>query len=106
MTIAAVAAIALTPSSGTAQAAPSNTFRWEKMEGQANDIGVARDHIIWIVNNSTQPNGEYQLYTWNPGPKNWVDQKMNGIHVSAEAGSDAPYVMKKNGEVWRRLNGA
>ena len=101
----AVAAVALSASVGTAQSAPSNTFRWEKMEGQANDIGVARDHILWIVNNSTQPNGEYQLYTWNPVPKNWVDQKMSGVRVFAESGSDAPYVLKKDGQVWRRVNG-
>lgn len=98
----AVAGVALSPSTGVAQSAPTNHFQWTKMEGQANDIGVARDHIIWIVNNSTQPNGEYQLYTWNAGPKSWVDQKITGVRLFAESGSDVPWVMKQNGEMWRR----
>ena len=98
----AVAGVALSPNAGAAQHAPTNNFQWTKLEGQANDIGVARDHVLWIVNNSTQPNGEYQLYTWNAGPRNWVDQKITGVRLFAESGSDAPWVMKQNGEMWRR----
>ena len=103
--ILGLAAIAAVPSSATAQKLSSNNFKWDKLAGQANDIGVARDNILWIVNNATQPNGEYQLYTWNAGPANWVDQKVTGVRLFAESGSDAPYILKANGEIWRRRNG-
>src|SRR6185437_3993449 len=64
--------------------------------GQARDIGVAPNGIVWIIGTNSQ-NGSYEVWSWNGS--SWIPNAGSGQEIDVAANGD-PVVNGADGKVW------
>ncbi|HNW36556.1 MAG TPA: hypothetical protein PKM25_16585, partial [Candidatus Ozemobacteraceae bacterium] len=82
----------------TGMSSPPSSFaaEWEKMPGQALDVGAGADGSLFIV--GTDQKG----YRWNSGSKTWevLGQGTGIVAIDGDANGD-PWFLNSNGQIYR-----
>jgi len=74
---------------------------WQRMLGEANDIGVGANGVVWVI--GTDPrNGGYGIYRWNG--QSWNRVEGGAVRIDVDPYGN-PWVINDSHQIFRWVNG-
>lgn len=80
----------------------SGGWCWQELPGRAGDIAVGGDGSVWVVSRNPDPAKGYAVLRLKDGA--WVPAGVGGVRVAVD-GLGNPWVLDRDGTVWRRSGG-
>jgi hypothetical protein len=77
-------------------------WRWEELPGRATDLAVGGDGSVWAVSREPDPAKGYAVLRLKDGA--WVPAGVGGVRVAVD-GLGNPWVVDRDGGIWRRNGG-
>jgi uncharacterized caspase-like protein len=80
-----------------------NGGSWQKMPGEAQDVGVGADGSVWITGAGTSPGADGDISFWNGSGWTKVDGAGARIAVAPDGN---PWMVNSGKEIFRRVDGS